>query len=51
MLTGVVSIHALHEMFCRDFPGSMERFSDPAIKTLLPEGAVHNPARVGEASM
>jgi hypothetical protein len=29
----------------------MERFSDPAIKTLLPEGAVPNPACVGEASM
>jgi asparagine synthase (glutamine-hydrolysing) len=51
MLTGVVSIHALHEMFCQDFAGSMERFSNPAIKTLLHEGAVPNPAHAGGASI
>jgi hypothetical protein len=41
----IVSIHALHEMFCQDFAGSNGKVFQPAIKTLLHEGAVPNPGR------
>jgi asparagine synthase (glutamine-hydrolysing) len=44
LLTGVASIHALHDMFCEHFSSSAAQFAIPARELTLSQGAVAGPA-------
>ena len=46
-LTGVASIHALHDMFCENFSSSLERYSIAKGELQLEEGAVFDPSQQG----
>jgi asparagine synthase (glutamine-hydrolysing) len=48
-LTGIASIHALHEMFCENFAGSLNRFSVFGRQPELGEGVVLEPSQEGHA--
>jgi len=46
-LTGVASLHALHQMFCGDFSRSLARYAIPQRHPVMEEGAVTDPAQEG----
>ena len=48
MLTGVASIHALHDMFCENFTSSLHRYSSGGGEPAIEEGTVFDPSHQGQ---